>query len=65
MPWCDECARFFTPPSMGAGGECPSCQRVIVAPIKVPWHFKLLVTSACAYLGWRALQGVAWLVQHS
>ncbi len=29
---------------------------------KVPWHFKLLVVATVAYLAWRALQGVAWVV---
>lgn len=47
---------------MTATGECPTCSRVIVEPTKVPWHFKLLVGSAGAYLAWRAVQGVAWVV---
>lgn len=29
MPWCEECSRFLTPTSMGDGGECPSCGRVV------------------------------------
>lgn len=29
MPWCDECSRFLTPTSLGAGGECPGCGRVV------------------------------------
>lgn len=29
MPWCGECSRFLTPTSMGQGGECPSCGRVL------------------------------------
>ncbi|MEO6121772.1 MAG: hypothetical protein ABIW46_09475 [Acidimicrobiales bacterium] len=29
---------------------------------RAPWHFKLLVVSACGYLAWRGVQGVAWLV---
>lgn len=62
MPWCDDCDRFYNPTSMGAGGECPSCGRTIAAPAKLPWHFKVLVGSAVIYLGWRGLQGVAWLL---
>ena len=46
---------------MSATGECPTCSRVIVESAKVPWHFKLLVGSAVAYLGWRAVQGVGWI----
>ena len=29
MPWCELCAKFWTPSSMSAGGECPSCGRVL------------------------------------
>jgi hypothetical protein len=52
---------------MGEGGECPSCGRVIAdaKDLKVPWHFKLLVVATVLYLGFRAYQGVAWLVQHA
>ena len=75
MPWCDDCSRFLTPTSMGAGGECPTCGRVVavgegdqpngvgaVEEPTVPWHFKLLVLATVLYLGWRLVQGVAWVV---
>jgi hypothetical protein len=29
---------------------------------KAPWHFKLLVAAVVAYLGWRAVQAVEWVV---
>ena len=77
MPWCDDCSRFLTPTSMGPGGECPSCGRVVavaepegaegaeaVEGPPVPWHFKLLVLATVLYLGWRLVQGVAWVVGH-
>jgi hypothetical protein len=47
---------------MGTGGECPSCHRVIAAPPRAPWHFKLLVVAGGIYLSWRLVQGVAWLL---
>lgn len=28
-----------------------------------PWHFWLVVAMATLYLGWRAVEGVVWLVQ--
>jgi hypothetical protein len=28
----------------------------------LPWHFKLLLGAIAVYLGYRALQGVEWLV---
>jgi hypothetical protein len=30
----------------------------------IPWHFKLLCGAASVYLGWRAVQGIGWLVAH-
>ena len=67
MPWCETCSRFWNPNTMQRDGACPSCGRVISAavdtrPARAPWHFVLLVVAATVYLGWRAWQGVAWLI---
>jgi hypothetical protein len=62
MPWCEDCDRFLTSTSMGEGGECPSCGRVLTAAPRAPWHFKLLLGATAGYLGWRVVQGVSWLV---
>jgi hypothetical protein len=62
MPWCDDCARFWSPNTLTAQGECPTCGRQVAEPgtddldIKAPWHFKLLVVSFVVYLVWRILQ---------
>jgi hypothetical protein len=29
----------------------------------VPWHFKLLLGVFAVYLGYRVIQGIAWLVE--
>jgi hypothetical protein len=29
--------------------------------VKAPWHFWVLVAAVLLYLGWRLLQGIAWL----
>jgi hypothetical protein len=73
MPWCDPCARFYNPNTLRPDGACPSCGRLLAPPRKAgrggkvsraraPWHFWLLVAVASLYLGWRAVQGVVWLV---
>lgn len=75
MPWCDECSRWHSPNALQADGTCPTCGGVVAkagpadaamaedaAEPKVPWHFWLLLATAGLYLGWRALQGVAWLI---
>jgi hypothetical protein len=72
MPWCDDCSRFYNPNSMPPDGTCPSCGAVLAPPdsggsssaSRAPWHFKLLVAAAAVYLGWRAVQGVEWLLHH-
>lgn len=65
MPWCDACARYWSPNSMPPDGSCPACGRVIAeapAPARVPWHFWVLVVAVAVYLGWRAVQGLQWLL---
>ena len=50
---------------MGAEGTCPTCGRAIATAVpepKAPWHFKLLVAAVIAYLAWRAIQMVAWII---
>ena len=31
MPWCEECAKYWTPSAMKEDGTCPSCGRVVEA----------------------------------
>ena len=47
---------------MNADGSCPTCGREIAAPAKTPWHFKLLMAAVALYLGFRAVQGVDWVL---
>ncbi|MEA3076092.1 MAG: hypothetical protein QOF60_1000 [Actinomycetota bacterium] len=49
---------------MTADGACPTCGRVIAAPARTPWHFKLLLAALVGYLGFRAYQGVEWVLAH-
>jgi hypothetical protein len=32
MPWCEDCAKFWTPSSMAADGSCPTCGRILPTP---------------------------------
>lgn len=67
MPWCEECAKFWTPTSLTREGACPSCGRVVAtaaeaeAVPKAPWHFKLMVAAVIGYLAWRVVQLFGWL----
>ena len=72
MPWCETCSRFLNPNSLGPDGSCPSCGRVVSEPRavgaeeeeaqKAPWHFKLLLVLVVAYLAWRTVQIIGWIV---
>jgi hypothetical protein len=72
MPWCDNCARWYSPNALEDDGSCPSCGLVVEEPSepgaeaepppRPPWHFWLLVGSAAVYLGWRLIQGVIWVI---
>ena len=66
MPWCEDCAKYYTPNSVRDDGTCPTCGRVLHAPDgstaprvddeAAPWHFKLMVVLVAVYLGWRLVQ---------
>lgn len=78
MPWCEDCSRFYTPPTLSPAGDCPAGHHVAApdeprvlqsgaAPReddqqKIPWHFWVLVIAVAVYLGWRLVQGVGWLL---
>ncbi len=95
MPFCEACARHWTPPSLGPEGNCPTCGARLRDPAtvpdadaagptgvepstgpaaappgegeaqpNVPWHFTLLLIALVLYLGFRAYQGIAWLIVH-
>jgi len=63
MPWCEDCEKFWNPPSLPPDGSCPTCGAVIGDPpdTSIPWHFWILMSVSVAYLGYRYLQGIGWL----
>lgn len=65
MPWCESCERFWKLPGQdGVTQVCPDCGAAPAPPVATPWHFKLLVVALVVYLGWRAVQGIVWVVRH-
>ncbi|MFM2070931.1 MAG: hypothetical protein RLZZ623_1194 [Actinomycetota bacterium] len=32
MPFCEDCAKYWTPSAMNDDGSCPTCGRVVEAP---------------------------------
>jgi len=64
VPWCEECDRFVEDGELAEGGTCPGCGTGLAPTRRVPWTFKVMVGATVVYLGYRAYQGIAWLVHH-
>jgi hypothetical protein len=70
MPFCEDCAKFWSPNSMPATGKCPNCGLQIASPqeaaetseYRAPWHFKVMIVLAAVYLGWRLVQMIQWII---
>lgn len=64
MAWCEDCSQFHDASSIGPGGQCPGCGKVITRSAGMPWHFKLLVLATVVYLVFRLVQGILWATHH-
>ncbi len=45
-------------------GTCPECGTVPLEHRKSPWYFKFMLVASVIYLGYRAFQGITWVVHH-
>ncbi len=36
MPWCEDCAKYWAPAAMNDDGTCPTCGRLVEAPVRQP-----------------------------
>lgn len=50
-------------PAAGAAGAAGGDDDPEETTVPLPWHFKLLVGAIVAYLAWRAIQGIDWVVR--
>jgi len=64
VPWCDSCNRVVDDDDLTADGSCPDCGASL-AKRSIPWTFKTMIAATVVYLGYRAYQGIAWLVHHA
>jgi hypothetical protein len=65
VPWCDDCSKFWNPPSLAEGGTCPTCGRALLTERRrVPWHFKLMLVALAVYLAYRIWWLAEWLPKH-
>ena len=66
MPWCDECDQLVEDEELSEDGECPTCGTVLGGAGAPPGALVLQVHAGrfVIYLGYRAYQGITWVVHH-
>jgi hypothetical protein len=64
VPWCEECDERLEADEVDEDGSCPICGAETVEHRGTPWYFKFMLVASVIYLGWRAFQGVTWVVHH-
>ncbi len=65
---CPTCGRRVDPGRARGAADGPKADPIVAEDDEdlppVPWHLKLLAAAVAVYLGYRALQGIEWLVAH-
>jgi uncharacterized paraquat-inducible protein A len=66
MAWCEECDHLVEDEDLTEEGACPACGTVLAEQERrpVPWYFKFMLVASVIYLGYRAFQGITWVVHH-
>ena len=63
-PGVSSATQRLEPEELTADGTCPTCGTVPLEHRKSPWYFKFMLVASVIYLGYRAFQGVTWVVHH-
>lgn len=66
MPWCEECDQLVEEEDLTEDGGCPECGTALTEPARrrIPWTFRFMIVASVIYLGYRAYQGITWVVHH-
>jgi hypothetical protein len=64
VPWCEQCDLQLADEDLTEAGHCPTCDIEPIPHRKAPWWFKFVAVATVLYLGYRAFQGVTWVVHH-
>ncbi len=64
MPWCEQCDERIEDEDVAEPGVCPVCGGETIEHRSSPWYFKFMIVATVVYLGYRAFQGVTWVVHH-
>lgn len=62
--WCDGCQTMVDSDDLDEDGCCQTCGTHVGGPRKVPLKFKLMIFASVIYLGYRAYQGISWVLHH-
>ena len=68
MPSCASCDQYLAPNAVASDGSCPTCGEQVEVTTqarkeaKIPWHFWLVLIAASGYIGFRAIEGIGWLI---
>ncbi len=65
MAWCEHCETRVEDEEVTGDGTCPDCGHETVEHRKLPWHFRFMLVATVIYLGYRAFQGITWVVHHA
>ncbi|MDA8057413.1 MAG: hypothetical protein ACP5P9_04240 [Acidimicrobiales bacterium] len=66
MPWCEQCDLVLGDEEVDEeDGGCPACGGPLAEHRPSPWYFKFMVVATVIYLGYRAYQGITWVVHHA
>lgn len=63
--WCPTCRQHVDPGDTVEPGLCPECADRLVVRGPLSWKFKLMVVATVVYLGYRAYQGIGWVIHHA
>lgn len=61
--WCDTCEASVPIGDLDEDDCCPTCGEPIGGR-RIPWKFRLMIFASVVYLGYRAFQGITWVVHH-
>lgn len=61
--WCETCQCNVPLGDLDDDECCPTCGEPL-GRRSMPWKFRLMIAASVIYLGYRAYQGVTWVVHH-
>jgi uncharacterized paraquat-inducible protein A len=63
MAWCEACDRLVSDEE-AEEGHCQRCGTALGNGRREPlaWKFRFMIFATVVYLGYRAYQGIAWLM---